>query len=101
MNFRQIDSFGGIDADEDELLRDCFRDHPAYLAARDHNRWLVVGRKGSGKTAIFKRLITERAHDHFAYGQRSMTTRGSTTTSRPRSACRRSDATSTAGSTWY
>jgi hypothetical protein len=61
-------NFGAIDADEDALLRECFQDHAAYLAAKSHTHWLVVGRKGSGKTAIFKRLITERAFDHFAYG---------------------------------
>ncbi|MDP2712429.1 MAG: hypothetical protein Q8O56_14540 [Solirubrobacteraceae bacterium] len=61
-------NFGAIDADEDALLRECFQDHAAYLAAKSHTHWLIVGRKGSGKTAIFKRLITERAFDHFAYG---------------------------------
>jgi hypothetical protein len=60
--------FGAIDADEDLLLRECFQGHPAYLSAKDHDRWLVVGRKGTGKTAIFKRLITDRAYDHFAFG---------------------------------
>lgn len=31
-------------------------------------RFLVLGRKGAGKTAIYKRLITERSHDVFSIG---------------------------------
>jgi hypothetical protein len=45
-----------------------FRTHPAYLAARDIQKFLILGRKGAGKTAIFKRLITEREYNVFAYG---------------------------------
>lgn len=60
--------FGGIDADADELLRDAFKDHPAYQDARAHRRFVIVGRKGSGKTAIFKKLITERSATTFSYG---------------------------------
>jgi hypothetical protein len=63
-----IGNFGAIDADEDALLRECFQSHPAYLAAKAHERWLVLGRKGTGKPAIFKRLITERVPELFAYG---------------------------------
>ncbi|MCD2262885.1 hypothetical protein K3888_09230 [Dietzia aurantiaca] len=64
----QIDSFGAIDADADELLRDCFEDHPAYLQIRAQQRFLVLGRKGAGKTAIYKRLVTEQSFDQFAFG---------------------------------
>jgi hypothetical protein len=64
----RIGDFGGIDADADDLLRECFQDHPAYTAARNHDRYLIIGRKGSGKTAIFKRLITEREFAVFSYG---------------------------------
>ena len=67
LDLRSIENFGAIDADEDALLRECFRDHPAYTAAKDA-RFLVVGRKGSGKTAIFKRLITEGDPAVFSYG---------------------------------
>jgi hypothetical protein len=68
MELNAVESFGGIEADEDALLRECFKDHPAYSAAKNHERWLLIGRKGSGKTAIFKRLITERDWNRFAYG---------------------------------
>jgi hypothetical protein len=64
----EVSSFGAIDADADELLRECFQDHQAYLDVRRLERFLVLGRKGSGKTAIFKRLITEKAPTYFAYG---------------------------------
>lgn len=68
VNLREIENFGGIDADADALLRECFQDHPAYTAAKAHDRFLVIGRKGSGKTAIFKRLITERQPTVFSFG---------------------------------
>jgi hypothetical protein len=68
LNLADIDNFGAIDADEDTLLHDCFQDHPAYTAAKAHRRFLVTGRKGSGKTAIFKRLITEREPSLFSFG---------------------------------
>lgn len=61
-------NFGAIDADADDLLGACFQNHHAYLDARDFKSFLILGRKGSGKTAIYKRLITEHDHQHFAYG---------------------------------
>ncbi len=61
-------SFGGIDADVDDLLDACFQDHEAYLKARAHDRPLVIGRKGSGKTAIFRRIIQIRDPHVFAFG---------------------------------
>lgn len=65
---RQIETFGGIDADADELLRSCFQDHPAYLSVKKFQRFLILGRKGSGKTAIFKRIVTEKDPKVFAFG---------------------------------
>jgi len=61
-------NFGAVDADADDLLRECFQNHQAYLAARDLQRFLILGRKGSGKTAIFKKLITDTKPDVLAYG---------------------------------
>lgn len=68
MDLNAIESFGGIAADEDELLRDCFQDHPAYVAARSRSKFLVIGRKGSGKTAIYQKLLLERGHNFFSIG---------------------------------
>ncbi len=65
---RDVSTFGGIDADADSLLDTCFQNHEAYLAAKEHKHFLIIGRKGSGKTAIFRKLITERAPDLFALG---------------------------------
>jgi hypothetical protein len=63
-----VESFGGTDADNDEILLQAFEDHDAYLDALNRRRHMIVGRKGSGKTAIFKKLITTRGHDFFSYG---------------------------------
>jgi hypothetical protein len=63
-----IPAFGAIDADFDDLLDSCFQDHEAYASALSHDRYLVIGRKGSGKTAIFKKLIRTRQNDFFAFG---------------------------------
>jgi hypothetical protein len=61
-------NFGAIDADADALLRECFQDHPAYLDARDLRRFLILGRKGAGKTAIFKKFLTDKRFDTVSYG---------------------------------
>jgi len=63
-----VESFGGTDADNDDLLLKAFEDHEAYLDVLNLKRHLIVGRKGSGKTAIFKKLITTHEPDFFAYG---------------------------------
>lgn len=63
-----ISSFGGIDADADDLLDACFQDHEAYRQAVAHERFLIVGRKGSGKTAIFKKIIQEQSPTVFSFG---------------------------------
>lgn len=64
----EIDSFGAIDADADELLDACFQDHEAYVSVRDMRSFLILGRKGSGKTAIYKRLVEGRSSDAFPVG---------------------------------
>lgn len=60
--------FGAVDADNDELLLKSFEDHPAYLSLLDHQNFLVVGRKGAGKTAIFKKLLTIHDPSFFTFG---------------------------------
>lgn len=58
-------SFGGIDADTDQILFDCFEDHEAYEELLNFRKFLIVGRKGSGKTAIFKKMIKTKETDFF------------------------------------
>ena len=64
----EVEHFGAIDADNDDLLLQSFDDHEAYLHVKDRSRFLVVGRKGSGKTAIFKTMLQESAPDYFCFG---------------------------------
>jgi hypothetical protein len=66
--FATVENFGGIDADTDDLLRDCFENHPAYVQALKHRKYIVVGRKGSGKTAIFRKIISDKQYNRFSYG---------------------------------
>jgi hypothetical protein len=54
-----LDSFGGTDADNDPLLIECFEDHPAYLSLRSGAKHVILGRKGSGKTAVYRRILKE------------------------------------------
>lgn len=54
-----VTTFGAVDADNDPLLLDCFEDHEAFLRVQKRTHFLVVGRKGSGKTAIFKKMLTQ------------------------------------------
>jgi len=63
-----INSFGGIDADTDFLLDECFEEHDSYLSARAGTKFLIVGRKGSGKTAIYRKLLRTKAYDIFSFG---------------------------------
>ena len=64
----EVEHFGAIDADNDDLLLDCFEDHEAFVRVKDRSRFLVVGRKGSGKTAIFKTMLLKTGHDYFCFG---------------------------------
>lgn len=61
-------NFGAVDADNDQLLLDTFEDHEAFTNLWEMQRFLVVGRKGSGKTAIFKRMLTIDSPDVFTFG---------------------------------
>lgn len=64
-----IDNFGAVDADADTLLDSCFQDHPAYISVRDFQKFLVVGRKGSGKTAIYRKIVQTEDPLVFSLGQ--------------------------------
>lgn len=67
-NLNEIDSFGEISADEDFLLEQCFQDHKAFQDVMNLRKWLVVGRKGAGKTAIFKMILRNDAFDILSFG---------------------------------
>lgn len=68
MDFSTISKFGAVDADTDEILLECFQDHEAYTQARDHKKFLIIGRKGSGKTAIYKKIVSSTAWGKFCHG---------------------------------
>lgn len=63
-----VNDFGSVDAESDELLKDCFETHPAFQQVLAGRKFLVLGRKGSGKTAIYKKLLSVREHDMFCVG---------------------------------
>lgn len=63
-----VESFGGIDADNDDILFECFEDHEAFLELLKLKKFLIIGRKGSGKTAIFKKLLMSKNPNFFAFG---------------------------------
>ncbi|BCO07990.1 hypothetical protein GF1_03660 [Desulfolithobacter dissulfuricans] len=65
---KEIESFGGTDADNDAILLRAFEDHDAYVDVMSMRRHMVIGKKGSGKTAIFKKIITTREPSFFSYG---------------------------------
>ncbi len=67
-NLLGTETFGAIDADNDDILFDCFEDHEAFIDLLNFKKFLIVGRKGSGKTSIFKKLLMTKEHDFFSFG---------------------------------
>lgn len=63
-----IKTLGGIDADNDQLLFKCFQDHEAYHEVLNFSKFILLGRKGTGKTAIFKKILKERDYSTFSFG---------------------------------
>jgi hypothetical protein len=68
----EIEEFGTIEAESDKLLTLCFQSHPAFqqaLEAEDRH-FLILGRKGSGKSAIYQEILElgRRQHDIFSAG---------------------------------
>lgn len=61
-------NFGGTDADNDDILLQAFEDHEAFLDIINLRRHMIIGKKGSGKTAIFKKIITTKRPEYFSYG---------------------------------
>jgi len=64
----EIQSLGGIDADNDQLLFNCFQNHQAYKQVINFEKFILLGRKGTGKTAIFKKILKERNPSTFSFG---------------------------------
>jgi hypothetical protein len=52
----RIESLGGVAAENDDLLGEYFIRTTAYKRIVDQERFIVVGRKGTGKTAIYREL---------------------------------------------
>lgn len=63
-----IKTIGGIDADTDDLLMQCFQNHNSYNEIKEFQKYIVLGRKGTGKTAIFKKFLNQKRHDYFSFG---------------------------------
>lgn len=62
------EAFGSIDALQDELLLSCFQEHEAYNALINYSKFLAIGKKGAGKTAIFQMIIKQSDPEIFAEG---------------------------------
>lgn len=56
---KEVTTFGGIDASNDGMLLAAFEDHEAYKNAINLSRTIIIGRKGAGKSAIFKRITSD------------------------------------------
>jgi hypothetical protein len=67
-NIDSIKNIGGIDADNDELLMSCFQNHESYNSIKKFEKFIVLGRKGTGKTAIFKKFLNQKDYNNFSFG---------------------------------
>lgn len=65
---KYIETFGAIDADNDSVLLKAFEDHESYIDIKSFNKSVVIGRKGTGKTAIFKKILTLPISSNLTYG---------------------------------
>ena len=68
LSLKGIQHFGGIAADDDPILMEAFEEHDAYISAKNFQTTIILGRKGSGKTAIFKKITTQRDFETFSLG---------------------------------
>jgi hypothetical protein len=62
VDLASIPKFGSIDAESEAQLGEFFIQTDAYRRIQDQERIIVAGRKGTGKTAIYKALL-ERAEE--------------------------------------
>lgn len=70
-SLRKLDSFGDVAAEDDSVL-DYFLTTDAVNKIKDKKAYLVLGRKGSGKTAIVRHFTEGSASNH----SRSLNLRG-------------------------
>lgn len=68
LDLKAVKNFGAVDADVDPLLDQAFETHAAYISAKDHERYVIIGRKGSGKTAIYRQIVGLLSHDVLPHG---------------------------------
>ena len=59
--FRYTEEIGDVDAEFDPFLEDCFVDTGDYSNLKDlkHNKIIILGRTGQGKSALLVRLESE------------------------------------------
>lgn len=60
--------FGEIDAESDARLAEYFVSTPAFRTLISRQRYVAVGRKGAGKTAIYRELRDRTGSDYAAVG---------------------------------
>lgn len=59
-------NFRGVEAESDEILIDCFTPTGDYRRISELGSAVILGQKGSGKTAIIRKLITEAGPEALA-----------------------------------
>jgi len=64
----KIKDFGNIDAQLDNLLDVCFEEHTAYKDFLLFKKFLILGKKGSGKTAIYEKVLKIKQNNVFSDG---------------------------------
>lgn len=68
-SLEKAQDFGATDAENDHsLLLKTFEDHEAFISLKEMERFLIVGKKGSGKTAIFKKMLSSNDSENFIFG---------------------------------
>jgi hypothetical protein len=99
MRLMHIEKFGVAEADNDDLLLDCFEDHEAYVAALEHRKFLIVGRKAQERPQYFESWYQIRNGIIFVTVIPSRIILGFITTSRRSLVFQKPSATDTAGNT--
>ncbi|MCZ0961566.1 P-loop ATPase, Sll1717 family [Paracoccus benzoatiresistens] len=64
MPLKKIETFGEVAAEDDSYLLDYFHSTDAISEIEDDNKFLVVGRKGAGKTAVVRYFTEGPKKDH-------------------------------------